>query len=65
MLKTIPYVDIESLPTDIRKELDDLPINGGNCISVDRDTKLGKWLENHGMQFKRTHGTWDLVVIFR
>jgi len=65
MLETIPYVDIASLPPNIRKTLADLPINGGNCISVDKDTLFGKWLENRGFQFKRTNGTWDWIVVFR
>ena len=66
MLETIPYVDIESLPVNIRKTIcDSLPINGGNCIPVYKASLFGKWLENRGFQFKRTNGTWDWIVVFR
>jgi hypothetical protein len=65
-MDTIPYICIEDIPHEIRETLyDNLPINGGNCISVEADSLFGKWLASKGFEFRRTNGMWDWIVVFR
>lgn len=53
--------------------LDQLPVNGGNVLSVDRDSDFGKFLERNGYQFnmprdsdgRKFKKTWGWLVVFR
>lgn len=53
MFYQVTGVNIEHVPEKIAETLE-LPINGGNCICVDKDSDFGKWLIDNNVQFEET-----------
>lgn len=59
----VPGFNIEDIPEEISDSLwKELPINGGNCISIDADSPFGKWLKTQGVIFTKN---WEWIVIWR
>lgn len=55
---------IEDIPDEFLddKFLEQLPINGGNCLCVDRDTTFGQFLIACGFVFD---SRWEYLVVYR
>lgn len=68
MFGTLQCMNVEDVPDEFEDEVwDQLPVNGGNCISVDEKSDFGKWLSQNGFVFSRGEGNtrWDWLVVFR
>jgi len=66
-LGTIQYINIEHIPEEFRDWVwEKLPINGGNVITVEANTRFGNWLEEQGFLFTgKKKKTWQHLVVFR
>jgi len=68
MIFNIPAINYEDIPKEYC-DLLELPINGGNVVSVDLESDFGKWLQSKGTLFDRPSylivKTWVWLAIFR
>lgn len=62
MIKPIQSINIEDVPTYFESIYDELPSNGGNVMSVDKDDEFGKYLISLGYEFTKS---WEWIVVFR
>jgi hypothetical protein len=64
-LFNIQGINIQDIPDDFSDVIwDNLPINGGNVVSVDKDEAFGKFLISIGFKFPENRD-WEWVVVFR
>lgn len=65
----VQAINIEELPDKLRTKslYNALPNNGGNVITVEKYTELGKYLSSKGFIFNRGPDVrpWAWLVIFR
>jgi hypothetical protein len=62
ILCTVQGINIEDVPTKFEDELwPKLEVNGGNCLSVYRNTEFGQWLEKKGFNFNDKPWAWLVV----
>ena len=69
-ISNISSISIEDIPDEIADMVwPDLDKNGGNVISVKKDSEFGKFLLEQGYEFTHPRTaevkTWGWVVVFR
>lgn len=64
-MNSVPSICIEDIPDNFKdkKFWDQLPNNGGNVLSVEKDSDFGKFLLERGFMFKQK--SWGWLVVFR
>jgi len=62
--RVVPGFNIEHIPKQVADTIwPELPVNGGNCISVDNASVFGQWLQEQGVVLSQA--TWGWVVVWR
>lgn len=70
-LDSIQSINIEDIPDNFRNDiLEQLPVNGGNVISIEVYSPFGEWLISQGFVFNMPRlstmkKSWAWLVVFR